>query len=940
MTCVISTFAQNIPFVPPVYNYTTDLYHAGNQNWAVAQGANGVIYFGNDNGLLSYDGGNWELHNLPNNLSVKSIFIDATNEDERIYVGSFEEFGYFESNEINQLIYHSLSHNIEDHQFHNDEIWNIHPFKDKLYFQSFATIFVYDGQQISLLNPYPAVLYFFSAGEKMYAQLIDGGFCEFDGEKFHPINTQHLWKNDNVVSMLPYGEEWLLVTSKSGIFLFSDNKSILTPWPLATPDQIVMGTVNRAISLDNTYIFGTLNSGIIAIDQDGKQIWHIDRSNNLINNTVLALFEDRDRNLWAALDNGISNIRTNTPLSFFEPINDQIGPVEDILFHENTLYLATNQGVYSYTGNQTNLSRIPGFDIQSWFIKSVDNQIFVGHNEGTSRLHRFSETRVQGANTGGTDIQQVTINGNEILLESSYTSLYVYKRDNSANWVFSHALENFSDLIKNIEIDHAGNIWAGHMYKGLYRLKLDQDLKKVVETESYLSFDSTQVSTFRPIRVMKLRGRIVFSDGKNFYTYDDMAQQIIAYEHLNSDLPHFADTHRIVPMNDTLFWFIRNKEFVLVEFTANHFVIKDRIPYSIMNNPPNAGRANVIVSNDDITYLTMNGGIARYLLPQEKKAVTPDLHIESIVSHSRINDQSSYLSPSQNGVVSYENNNITAQFLYTEFSKKEFMVECYLQGYDNRWMYTDRNRSASYSNLAAGDYILYARVKDSSGKILSSTSYSFQILSPWYKTWWAILAYAIVLGSISLFLVKKHTQRIVRKKQQVFEEQETRRLAKIERQEMEITTLQNEKLEAELTYKGKELASAAMMLINHAEFIKSLRESVQSLILAGKVHRAEGNNLLSLIGKNVSGEDEWNLFQNNFDLIHENFFRNLKDRYPSLTPSDLKLCSLLRLNYSSKEIAEMLNISLRGVEAARYRLRKKLNLSEAENLVEFMIRFQ
>ena len=131
-----------------------------------------------------------------------------------------------------------------------------------------------------------------------------------------------------------------------------------------------------------------------------------------------------------------------------------------------------------------------------------------------------------------------------------------------------------------------------------------------------------------------------------------------------------------------------------------------------------------------------------------------------------------------------------------------------------------------------------------------------------------------------------------------------------------------------------------MTLINHSELLKNLRENVQSLILTGKIHRYEGNELLKMIENNIPEEDEWNLFQSNFDLIHQNFFRNLKDRYPSLTPTDLKLCSLLRLNYSSKEIADMLNISIRGVEAARYRLRKKLSLGESDNLVDFMINFK
>ena len=70
------SFAQSIPFVPPAFNYTTHNYNAGNQNWAIAQGKNRVIYVGNDYGLLSFDGVNWKLNLLPNNLSVKSILVD------------------------------------------------------------------------------------------------------------------------------------------------------------------------------------------------------------------------------------------------------------------------------------------------------------------------------------------------------------------------------------------------------------------------------------------------------------------------------------------------------------------------------------------------------------------------------------------------------------------------------------------------------------------------------------------------------------------------------------------------------------------------------------------------------------------------------------------------------------------------------------------------
>jgi DNA-binding CsgD family transcriptional regulator len=316
-----------------------------------------------------------------------------------------------------------------------------------------------------------------------------------------------------------------------------------------------------------------------------------------------------------------------------------------------------------------------------------------------------------------------------------------------------------------------------------------------------------------------------------------------------------------------------------------------------------------------------------------------DLQISSVEYYDRKNDRTFYLDPKRGGVIAYENNDIVFQFSHPEFSKKIFRVECFLHGYDNRWVTADENLSISYNNLPADEYILKARVLDNSGNELSAVSFSFRIKNPWYKTWWAIMSYIIIILLLSGLIVKRHVQKIIRKKNHHFMEQENRRLTQLERQEKEITTLRNEKLESELIFKSKELASATMLIINHSEFLRNLRSNIQNQILTGKINRSEGNELVKMIGKNLSDEDEWTLFQYNFDLIHQNFFRKLKERYSTLTPTDLKLCALLRLNYSSKEIASMLNISTRGVEAARYRLRKKLNLAESENLVNFMIEF-
>ena len=175
----------------------------------------------------------------------------------------------------------------------------------------------------------------------------------------------------------------------------------------------------------------------------------------------------------------------------------------------------------------------------------------------------------------------------------------------------------------------------------------------------------------------------------------------------------------------------------------------------------------------------------------------------------------------------------------------------------------------------------------------------------------------------------------------MIEQQRIAHQAEIEIQEKKIIELEKEQLEADLRFKSKELSGVVMTNIAHQEFLNSLKEEIQQQKLSGQYTRKNLDKLLVLINQSiVSDEENWNMFQANFDRIHENFFRNLKQQYPDLTAGDLRFCALLRLNMPTKEIAKLLNISVRGVDAARYRLRKKFNLPQEDSLTDFMINFK
>ena len=134
----------------------------------------------------------------------------------------------------------------------------------------------------------------------------------------------------------------------------------------------------------------------------------------------------------------------------------------------------------------------------------------------------------------------------------------------------------------------------------------------------------------------------------------------------------------------------------------------------------------------------------------------------------------------------------------------------------------------------------------------------------------------------------------------------------------------------------------ALDAYSRQQVIEQLRQTLHDGARAkgsGALIKSLSSRLQTLNSSDTNGGEFWSIFERNFDLIHEHFFRNLRQRYPQLTSSDLRMCALMRLNLATKDIARFQNMTVRGVETARYRLRKKLNLPAGTSLTEFMIDF-
>ena len=488
----------------------------------------------------------------------------------------------------------------------------------------------------------------------------------------------------------------------------------------------------------------------------------------------------------------------------------------------------------------------------------------------------------------------------------------------------------------HLEVDQSGVIWASHMYQGVYKIVLSDDLSAVKSVRHISHLVSEYI--IGPIQVMKMRGRIVFSSPNGFYTYDDITRQIIPFQKLNAILPYIRNAHSVVSVTNDRFWLSGSHEYVLVEYAEGEYIVKQRILIELFDSPCIENYNNVFVDND-VVYFNLNNGIASY--SKNTDSLSPTL--ESALSLSSGTASSSDKKEKRlplSGNVELESNYRDLLFSVSlpHYNKLSVHFHYVLQGGQGMALTSDlKEPEIRYGSLDYGEYTFQAEAYNDLGQKIGEVEYHFAIARPFYLSYYAFALYLIVLTALVYFFSKWRANRAMEKKRKEYEAEQVQQNIKMREQEHLITLQQQQLLEAELSAKSKDLASMALGVFAKNEVLEKLRTVVQESLVKGQYGRKNLESLLKLINENIETQEFWDVFQNNFDLIHEKFFRNLRERYPSLTATDLRFCALLRLNLSTKDIAQMTNLTIRGVEAARYRLRKKLDIPDGTGLVDFLI---
>ncbi|MBK8556710.1 MAG: hypothetical protein IPL65_13485 [Lewinellaceae bacterium] len=893
--------------VPRIRSFSPEAYQGQNQNWALAQSAEGWIYAGNNGGLLEFDGTHWSNYTLPDHQTVRAV---EAGPDGRIYCGGFAEFGYWERSLYGELVYHSLSEQLPKGALGNEEIWHILSTGDGILFQSFSALYKYDFKQLSVLKPPNSI---------MFAQLVDGRVLV-------PVINNGLFEllPDNTFRLLPgtamlasHIVQFLLSNGKGGIWAGTTDSGIFeitgdqcVPWQNPLNADLSKYQLNKALALrKGGWVLGTIQNGVYILDASGARVMHLDRGNGLQNNTVLSLLEDQSGNLIVGLDRGIDYVSLKDPLRFYIDQKGALGTVYTAALRKGMLYVGTNQGLFvrPYCNSSTcteGFQLVPGTQGQVWDLQELDGQLLCGHNNGTYLIEGRKANRISTI-TGGWSLALVP-GWPDYIMQSTYTGLVVYSKAAGQGWRFSHRVEGLREPLRKIVFDADGNIWAAPPHRGLYRIRLDQDLKSVAELQLFSTENG--LPTDHQLGIEKIGQQVILNS-----FLGPLAVEKKQGQWSFQLLPDAQKGERWFPGNGTERFVLNPDGLSMMADTQQwHFQLRLVPLYE------------KAVALDAEQYLfCLEDGFAildRRQLSRYRKAQAAPVQLRSVCS---VNGHFGSLQ-GEVWVFPAEDNSLVFRFASPSFDvAPRFSVK--LEGFDRDWSDWQVTREKSYNNLSPGSYTFWVR-SDAGGP---EASIRIRISRPWYQSYWMLLVYLSLTLLLAWLAEKMYRHRLGRQEQRMEEENQR----ELSRQKAEA---EREMLALEVNNKSRELSNAALNLIRKNEVLQHLKDA---LINAKKENPQAMGKLVRQIDQHLESDHDWEVFEESFSKVHDDFFKRLMTEFPELTHGDLRLAAFLKMNLSSKEIAPLLNISVRGVENKRYRLRKKLGLPEDGNLTEFMVAY-
>jgi AraC-like DNA-binding protein/ligand-binding sensor domain-containing protein len=826
---------------PFIQHYSPQVYNESPQNWAVIQDRRGVMFFANTWGILEFDGKYWRNIPVSNNSIVRSLAMDKNG---RIYVGAQDELGFLTADAAGALYYQSLIEKVDENQRNFNDVWKTLAAEHGIYFLTNRKILRWRNNSMDVipfdLSPYLG----FVIRDNLFIISAHGGLylLKDDIPLLLPQSEQFKRSIVHNIIILPYKDNKLLIVTGSGkcfIYhfdrLFNEktksydlletvpNIPLVTAFKTETSDYIHFETnfLYSGIRINpDLYALTTLQGGIVLMDSQGKLLRIFNRAGGLGDDRVWALATDRQKNLWAALNNGISYIEISSAFSVFNELSGLNEYCLSLIRWKGQLYVGTMQGIYRSSqprqyltpGGIDNSWRdfvpIKGNRLSCWEFIDFQNRLFAGCENGLFEILGdtavgYPDTnRIRGIYCFGTSSRfpgYLFLGFHEGLAVCNITpateSLPVITKIR-----YLGSIAGISETIRKITSDDDGNLWLSTNVKGIiylrftgddvkhpriYRLGRENGLPTV--SHNYADFFHNQLwlgtqqgvykllnpgeeqpehyrfgpdEAFSRSSEEKINVLQIFPDNKNrlwVNSYNDQGIALFTRQEDGNYSRHTIPFKKIPKICGQLYL---DADETLWFATANGLYRYDPLKNKDYHEPFPALIRKVTAGKDSVIF----HGAYPVSSQESPKTASP-----SPVSSSRIpvpvdsknpvfyQEQPTAFQP----ILPYKKNSILFEYAAIYYESGPANVYSYhLEGFDTNWSDWTKKNEKEYTNLPEGHYIFRVKAANLFGTVSNESSFRFRILPPWYRGTIAYIIYGLLIIVLLVLLFLFYRYRI------------------------------------------------------------------------------------------------------------------------------------------------------------------------------------
>lgn len=806
--------AQSVDMgTPAIHNYSPQLYKAHSQNWSAVQDRRGVMYFGNTNGIVEYDGARWRLIATPSKTISRALAISPSG---TLFYGSVGDFGFLAADASGKVQLTSLRDKIPEKERQFNDVWQVLSLGESIYFLTREKIFRYFQGQISVLPGKFATSQSIVFQHHILYVDADRGVSMIQGDQILPLRALNWLSNGARLSFAPFGEHEILAVRASGeLFVLKldmlwnattqryEDKEIerdkiahSLQSPVADFAKFAHGSSYRLYAIEGNhqeklFALATLKGGVVIFNDQGQVLRTINKATGLIDNTVTNLFQDRSKHLWITTNSGLAYVEQGNAASYYGNAYGIDGNVLTSIRHKDELYVGSFQQLlvqepfhFSFESPLQKFVPVTYGLGNIWEFVEYEGELLASGSMGLFRIRNHSATLIANSPINGYCLSPVK-RWPQHLLMGVTGGLALFKKS-ADSWEFIGKIEGIHDNIRRISQDAAGNLWLSTEVNGIYYAQISTTpslqipLKKLGLKEGLPTLENTQAVVYND-RVFVITPQGLYSlelKGINHQIRFELNQDVGARFNqtpgmINSIASDDAKGYIVSTETETV-WLVPDQR---GNYQARIDNFDGVMPPDMPINRVNA--KEYWLPGSTLTRITPNSVastspelkvLLRYVSTKNKRtllngaysAIAKDTNASSLLIETQ----------SKPGIpeLDFEENGLSFEYAAPHFANPAALSYRYkLLGFDKDWSDWSNTSSKEYSYIPHGSYQFQVQAKNSLGQISKEAVYQFSIKRPWYLTWWAIFIW-VILGTFGITaLVQLHQKKLILEKQQLEE---------------------------------------------------------------------------------------------------------------------------------------------------------------------------